>query len=255
MPTQRSRSRSSCRRRSLRNDNFRIWRSTPAPGAARPNHPTGPTRAPLAFWRPRGRGCAGCSGAPRRSGLLLILVLAHHQKYRPSRTGASWARAAFARLDSARSALSGCFVMRGRRAARASGAATRRRGCRAALVVPAARAPCARRSLMLLRRRCPWSPRRLGGARAAQRRGAASGSVRGTTAARWRASGAQRLGRGRVPRAPRLWFQASLFSHGVGPFLPCVPGLSALKGYKCATTVHNVALRVRLATFYSFSFA
>ena len=67
-----------------------------------------------------------------------------------------------------------------------------------------------------------------------------SGGVRGTTAARWRASGAQRLGRGRV-RARRLWFQASLFSHGVGPFLPCVPGLSALKGYKCATIVHNVA--------------
>ena len=47
------------------------------------------------------------------------------------------------------------------------------------------------------------SPRWLGGARAAQAaRGGErlSGGVRGTTAARWRASGAQRLGRGRVPR-------------------------------------------------------
>ena len=220
---------------------IRIWRSTPAPGAARRGRRAGPTRAPLAFWRPRGRGCAGCSGAPRRSGLLLILVLAHHQKYRPSKTNASWARAVFARLLISRSALSGCFVMPGRRAARASGAATRRRGCRAALVVPAARAPCARRSLMLLRRRCPWSRRGRRGGSAARGGERLSGGVRGTTAARWRASGAQRLGRGRVPRAPRLWFQASLFSHGVGPFLPCVPGLSALKGYKCATIVHNVA--------------
>ena len=213
---------------------IRIWRSTPAPGAARPSHPTGPTRARPAAARPRGRGCAGCSGAPRRSGLLLILVPAHHQKYRPSRTTASWARAVFARLLISRSALSGCFVMPGRRAARASGAATRRRGCRAALVVPAARAPCARRSLMVLRRRCPWSRRGRRGGLAANER--LSGGVRSTTAARWRASGAQRLGRGRVPQARRLWFQASLFSHGVGPFLPCVPGLSALKGSKCATT-------------------
>ena len=172
---------------------IRIWRSTPAPGAARPSHPTGPTRARPAAARPRGRGCAGCSGAPRRSGLLLILVPAHHQKYRPSRTTASWARAVFARLLISRSALSGCFVMPGRRAARASGAATRRRGCRAALVVPAARAPCARRSLMLLRRRCPWS-RRLGGARAAQRRGAASGSAAACAAP-------QRLGGARAVRS------------------------------------------------------
>ena len=157
---------------------IRISRSTPAPGAARRGRRAGPTRAPLAFWRPRGRGCAGCSGAPRRSGLLLILVLAHHQKYRPSRIGASSARAAFVLLLIAPSALSGCFVMRGRRAATVSGAATRRRGCRAALVVPAARAPCARRSSMLLRRRCPWccggsaARERLSGAgrRAAQRR-------------------------------------------------------------------------------------
>ena len=55
------------------------------------------------------------------------------------------------------------------------------------------------------------APQRLGGARAVR-----SG---------W-AGGAYRVAR-------RLWFQASLFSHGVGPFLPCVPGLSALKGYKC----------------------
>ena len=46
-----------------------------------------------------------------------------------------------------------------------------------------------------------------------------SGGVRGTTAARWRASGAQRLGRGRVPRAPRLWFQASVFTARGAQFL------------------------------------
>ena len=92
------------------------------------------------------------------------------------------------------------------------------------------------------------SPRRLGGARAAQRRGAASGSAAACAAPR-------RLGGARAVRsgwaggafARRLWFQASLFSHGVGPFPPCVPGLSALKGYKCATNIHNVALRLRLA--------
>ena len=78
------------------------------------------------------------------------------------------------------------------------------------------------------------SPRRLGGARAAQAaRGGErlSGGVRGTTAARWRAIGAQRLGRGRVARAPRRLVAGQCFHYGVGPFLPCVPGLSALKGY------------------------
>ena len=98
---------------------------------------------------------------------------------------------------------------------------------------------------------------RHGGGATAQRRGAASGSA-AACAAPQRLGGARavrRLGRGRVPQARRLWFQARLFSHGVGPFLPCVPGLSALKGYKCATTVHNVALRVRLAKLSAFSFA
>ena len=72
------------------------------------------------------------------------------------------------------------------------------------------------------------SPRRLGGARAAQAaRGGErlSGGVRSTTAARWRASGAQRLGRGRVPRARRLTSGQYFFSHyGVGRFLPLSQG-------------------------------
>ena len=89
----------------------------------------------------------------------------------------------------------------------------------------------------------PMVLRRLGGARLGgrlggerpQRRAAArrrasgsaarggerlSGGVRSTTAARWRASGAQRLGRGRVPRAPRrLLFQASVFTARGAQFL------------------------------------
>ena len=212
---------------------IRISRSTPSLVAARRGRRAGPTRAPPAFWRPRGRGCAGCSGAPRRSAPPRVPGRGHHQKYRPSSSGASWVPVVFSLLDSFLWELSGWTATRGRRAARVSVEATRRRGCRAALVVPAARAPCARRSLMVLRRRCPWSRRGRRGGLAANER--LSGGVRSTTAARWRASGAQRLGRGRVPQARRLWFQASLFSHGVGPFLPCVPGLSALKGYKCAT--------------------
>ena len=63
-----------------------------------------------------------------------------------------------------------------------------------------------------------------------------------------RAGGAYRVAR-------RLWFQASLFSHGVGPFLPCVPGLSALKGYKCGPGVyHKLGKRLCLKWFQLQSF-
>ena len=73
----------------------------------------------------------------------------------------------------------------------------------------------------------PMVLRRLGGASGSAARGGErlSGGVRGTTAARWRASGAQRLGRGRVPRARRLTSGQYFFSHhGVRRFLPLSQG-------------------------------
>ena len=47
----------------------------------------------------------------------------------------------------------------------------------------------------------------------------------------------------------------SFFARGVGPFLPCVPVLSALKGYKCAPGVyHKLGERLCLKWFQLQSF-
>ena len=201
----------------------------PSLEASRPARPAGPTRARPAAARPRGRGCAGCSGAPRRSALPLTPGRGRRRRCRPSSSGASWVPVVFSLLDSFLWELSGWTATRGRRAARVSVEATRRRGCRAASVsvrARAARAPCARRLLMLIRRRCPWSTRsaargsahgtaggrRLSGAgrRAAQRRRAQhhSGSV-----ARDRCAAA---GPGARPQARGGWTSGqSFFARGV----------------------------------------
>ena len=204
----------------------RIWRSMPSLEASRPARPAGPTRARPAAARPRGRGCAGCSGAPRRSAPPRVPGRGHHQKYRPSSSGASWVPVVFSLLDSFLWELSGWTATRGRRAARVSVEATRRRGCRAASAsvrARAARAPCARRLLMLIRRRCPWSTRSAArgsahgtaGGATAQRRGAASGSA-AACAAPQRLGGARAVRSGWAGGAYRGrrggWWQASVLS-------------------------------------------
>ena len=76
-----------------------------------------------------------------------------------------------------------------------------------------------------------------------------SGGVRSTTAARWRASGAQRLGRGRV-RARGGWTSGQYFSHdGVGRSCRVSTELSALKAIMRHWAYDNVGLALGCQTF------